>query len=427
MIVNGAAAGAGTAEAPAPGLLHPLRHHGFALIAGASLVSNVGVWMRDTTSAWTVAGEAHHHSAVALVQAATALPVFLLALPAGVLADHYDRRRLLILCQLALAAAGTALAALSYAHMLSVGAIIVLALFAGSAAALAAPAFQAIVPRLVPAEDIRPAVALSSMSFNIARVVGPGLGAVLLASVGPAAAYACNVAAYGATILALLLVRSVSAGLAVRAPVAFRAELHEGFAFVGRSAGFRRILLRGSALYLCASCYLALTPLVAHDLMGSRPGVYGLLLAATGVGSIAGGVALSAAKRRGVADDTLLMACSGAGAAALLVLSQAHEPALASVALALAGGSTLIQLATLNAAAQLLLPEAIRGRGLAIYMAATFGCMAVGSLLWGAVSDVFSIGGALALGGLGFAAAALAGRALPLESAPVAVPAGAAP
>lgn len=287
--------------------------------------------MRDTTSAWAVAGEAHHHSAVALVQAATSLPTFLLALPAGVLADHYDRRRLLILCQVALAAAGAALAALSYAHALSVGAISVLALFAVSAAALA-----------------------------------------------------------------------------------FRAELHEGFVFVGRSAGFRRILLRGSALYLCASCYLALTPLIAHDLMGSRAGVYGLLLAATGCGSIAGGVVLSAAKRRGVGDDALLIPCSAVGAAALLVLSRSHGPASASFALAFAGGSTLIQLATLNAAAQLLLPEAIRGRGLALCMAATFGCMAVGSLLWGAVSDVFSIGGALALGGIGFAAAALAGRALSL-------------
>ena len=427
MTPNGAAARAGTRDAPAPGLLHPLRHHGFALIAGASLVSNVGVWMRDTTSAWTVAGEAHHHSAVALVQAATALPTLLLALPAGVLADHYDRRRLLILCQLALAAAGAALAALSYANALGVGAIVVLALFAGSAAALAAPAFQAIVPKLVPPEDIRPAVALSSVSFNIARVVGPGLGAVLLASVGPAAAYACNVAAYGATIVALLLVRSVSAGPAAPAPMAFRAELHQGFVFVGQSAGFRRILLRGSALYLCASCYLALTPLIAHDLMGSRPGVYGLLLAATGCGSIAGGAVLSAAKKRGIADDSLLAACSAAGAAALLVLSQAGGPALASFALAAAGGSTLIQLATLNAAAQLLLPEAIRGRGLAIYMAATFGCMAVGSLLWGAVSDVFSIGGALALGGLGFATAALAGRALPLAPVLGAAPAEATP
>jgi len=426
MTANGMAARAGTGEAPPPGLLHPLRHPGFALIAGASLVSNIGVWMRDTTSAWTVAGEAHHHSAVALVQAATALPTFLLALPAGVLADHYDRCRLLILCQLALAAAGATLAALSYAHALSVGAIVVLALFAGSAAALAAPAFQAIVPHLVPQEDIRPAVALSSVSFNIARVVGPGVGALLLASVGPAAAYACNVVAYGVTILALLLVRSASEGPAARTPVAFRAELHQGFVFVGQSAGFRRILLRGSALYLCASCYLALTPLIAHDLMGSQPGVYGVLLAATGCGAIAGGAVLSAAKKRGIMDDALLVACSAAGAVALFVLSQARGPVLASFALAAAGGSTLIQLATFNAAAQLLLPEAIRGRGLAIYMAATFGCMAVGSLLWGAVSDVFSIGAALALGGLGFALAALAGRALPLASAPGAVPSEAA-
>ena len=361
------------AKAPTPGLLHPLRHTGFALIAGATLVSNVGVWMRDTTSVWTVAGAAHNHSAVVLVQAATALPTFLLALPAGVLADHFDRRRLLILCQLGLAAVGAALAVLSYAHALTVEMIVVLAFLAG-----------------------------------------------------PAAAYACNVAAYGATILALLLVRAASEPPAARVPMVFWAELHQGFAFVGQSAGLRRILLRGSALFLCALCYLALTPLIAHDLMGSRPDVYGLLLAATGIGSVMGGAVLSKAKKQGTTDDALLVACSAAGAAALLTPSQAHEPALAGFALAVAGGSTLIQLATFNGAAQLMLPEAIRGRGLAIYMAATFGCMAVGSLLWGAVSDVFSIGAALAVGALGFALTALVGWTSPLAAASGTAPAGTA-
>jgi len=168
-----AANASSSVDAVPPGLLHPLRHPAFALIAGATLVSNVGVWMRDTTSAWTVANETAHHSSVALVQAATMIPTLLLALPAGVLADHFDRRRILILCQVALAAAGVALAVLSYTHALSLGAIVVIALFAGSAASLAAPAFQAIVPALVPTEDLRPAVALSSVSFNIARVIGP--------------------------------------------------------------------------------------------------------------------------------------------------------------------------------------------------------------------------------------------------------------
>ena len=393
---------------PAPGLLHPLTHGGFALIAGATLVSNVGVWMRDTTSAWTVAGDAHHHSAVALVQAATALPIFLLALPAGVLADHYDRRRLLIACQVALAAAGATLAALSALGLLGVGAIVLLALFAGSAAALAAPAFQAIVPDLVPREDLAPAVALSGVSFNIARVLGPSVGGLLLAAYGPAAAYTCNAAAYGATILALILVPVASQPAHIRTPVAFRAELHEGFAFIAQSPTFRGILGRGMALYLCAACYLTLTPLIAHDMLGRGSGTYGMLLAAIGLGSVAGSIVLSYARRRRMTDECLLAACAVAGAAALLMLSRAHGPLLASAALALSGGSMLIQLAILNAAAQVLIPEAIRGRGLAIYMAATFGCMAAGSLLWGALSDTFSIQAALVLGGLGYSLAALA-------------------
>lgn len=183
-----------TAERP-PGLQQALGHRGFALIAGATLVSNVDVWMRDTTSAWTMASHAHHHSAVALVQAATTFAVFLLALPAGVLADHYDRRRLLISCQVALAAGRVRTGGAGRSGCPHARSMILLALSAGSAAALAAPAWQAIVPSLVHRAEIPAAVAVSSIGFNIARVVGPAIGGILLAATGPAAAYACNAAA----------------------------------------------------------------------------------------------------------------------------------------------------------------------------------------------------------------------------------------
>lgn len=401
-------------SAAATGLLHPLIHPHFALIAGATLVSSIGVWMRDTTSAWTVASSTHGSASVALVQAATALPTFLLALPAGVLADHYDRRLILVLCQLVLAACGITLAVLSAMHLLGVGTIIVIAFVAGCAAALSGPAFQSIVPSLVPTSDIRPAVALSSVSFNIARVIGPSVGALLLATAGAAWAYACNAAAYVLTIAALLaLPRDVCPNRA-RAAIAFRAELHQGFAHVAQSAPFRRLLARAAALYVCAASYLALTPAIAHGLPGHSPGLYGVLLSAIGIGSLVGAAVLSGSKKRGVSDDTLLVACSAVGAVALLLLAMAREPVVACAALMLAGGATLIQLATFNAAVQLLLPDAIRGRGLSIYMAATFGCMAVGSLLWGAVSEALSIPTALVLAGLGFALAAWGGRQAPL-------------
>ncbi|MEI8144423.1 MAG: MFS transporter [Alphaproteobacteria bacterium] len=406
------------ADQPAPravGLLHPLVHHSFALIAGATLISSIGVWMRDTTSAWTVAGHANGAASVALVQAATTLPTFLLALPAGVLADHFDRRLILILCQLVLAAVGFVLAGLSWLDQLSVGAIVVLAFIAGCAAALSAPAFQSIVPALVPPADLRPAVALSSVSFNIARVIGPSIGGVLLATSGAAATYTFNAVAYLVTIGALLALPSNVCPNSVRAPVAFRAELHQGFAYVAQSSPFRRLLARAAALYVCAACYLALTPAIAHDILGKSPGIYGVLLSAVGIGSLVGAMLMSTAKKRGIDDEILLIACSATGAVALALLSIAREPILASAALALAGAGTLIQLATFNATAQLLLPEAIRGRGLSIYMAATFGCMAVGSLLWGAIAQAFSISVALVLAAIGFAFAAVAGRFLPLE------------
>ena len=398
----------------APGLLQPLVHSSFALIAGATLISSIGVWMRDTTSAWTVASAAHGSASVALVQAATAMPTFLLALPAGVLADHFDRRRILILCQLALAAAGATLALLSYLNTLSFGSIIAIAFVAGSAAALSAPAFQSIVPSLVPTDEIRPAVALSSVSFNIARVIGPSIGGLLLATAGPAASYSCNAAAYLLTIVALLALPRDVCPNHKHAQVAFAAELHQGFAYVAQSWIFRRVLARAAALYVCAACYLSLTPAIAHDILGRNPGIYGELLSAIGIGSLLSAAVLSTAKKRGITDNSLLVVCSSVDAVALLLLAIADEPILASAALLLAGGATLIQLATLNAAAQLLLPEAIRGRGLSIYMAATFGCMAVGSLLWGVMSEALSIQVSLVAAALGFAFAAAAGRYAPI-------------
>lgn len=404
----------GPPAAVARGFLHPLVHWSFALVAGATLVSSIGVWMRDTTSAWTVASSAHGLSTVALVQTAAALPTFLLALPAGVLADHYDRRLILIVCQLALAAAGGTLAILSWYGVLGVGSIIAIAFVAGCAAALSAPAFQSIVPSLVPADDIRPAVALSSVSFNIARVVGPGIGGLLLATAGAAATYAFNAVGYLVTIGALLCLSRDICPNRQRKPVAFGAELHQGFAYVAQSAPFRRLLARAAALYVCAACYLALTPAIAHDVLGRSANIYGILLSAIGIGSLAGAVVLSTAKKRGVSDEILLVGCSATSAVALALLAVAHEPVLASSALALAGGATLVQLATFNAAAQFLLPETIRGRGLSIYMAATFGSMAIGSLLWGAVSEALSIPTALVMASIGFGLAALAGRWLPI-------------
>ena len=407
--------GEAVASAPAPpGLFDPLVHRSFALIAAATLISNIGVWMRDTTSAWTVASGAQGSASVALVQAATLLPTFLLALPAGVLADHYDRRLILILCQLALAVAGATLAALSWLHALSVEIIVGVAFVAGCAAALSGPAFQSIVPSLVPTSEIRSAVALSSVSFNIARVVGPGLGGVLLATSGPAAAYSFNAAAYLITIGAIFALPSDVCPNRQRAPIAFASELHQGFAFVAQSPPFLRLLTRAAALYVCASGYLALTPAIAHDLIGKSPGVYGMLLSSIGFGSLMGAVVMSAAKKRGASDETLLIGGSAMGGVALALLALSQEPARASGALALAGGATLIQLATFNATAQMLLPESVRGRGLSIYMAATFGCMAVGSLFWGAVSQAMSIRTALTLAAIGFGLAAAGGRTLPI-------------
>lgn len=402
------------AEAP-PGAFAPLAHRAFALLWGATLVANIGTWMRDVGLGWMMTELSPSATLVAAVQAAATLPVVLLALPAGALADVLDRRRLLFAAQAGLGLLSLGLAVLAWLGWLTPSLLLLAALLGGVGAALSAPAWQAIVPLLVPRPVLRPAVALNALGVNIARAVGPALGGLVLAAAGAAAVFALDAVTF-LGILAVLAWWRAPAAERRAPPEAVGGALRAGLRYARASPALRRVLLRAGAFFLFAAAPWALLPLVARGTLGGGPGLYGLLLTAIGAGAVAGALLLPALRRRlAPAPGTMVLAGTAGVALAGLLLALAAVPALAVAACALLGLAWIAVLTALNVAAQSALPDWVRARGLALYLTVFSGGMMAGGLLWGAVAEAFGIAPALvAAAALGLGTGLLVrGQALP--------------
>ncbi|WP_345797264.1 MFS transporter [Castellaniella sp. MT123] len=371
--------------------LSPFRHRAFAVIWTATLVSNIGVWMQSAAGGWLMTALAPEPRMVALVQVASALPMFLLGLPAGALADLFDRRRLL----LAMEIVGTALTA-GFAILVAQGlvtpAVLLAFVFLTSAAAAAiAPAWQAIVPQLVEKrEDLAPAVALDSVSVNISRAIGPALAGVLIGSWGMAVPFAAYVVLNLACILALYRWHPAGRPVGDLPPEQFGNAILVGLRHARYNRPLRATLVRACGFFLFASAYWALLPLVASRQLAAGPAIYGLLLGAIGIGAIAGTVALPRLKAWLGVDRIVAVGTAGT-AVAMVLFALARQAPLALIAGALAGASWIAVLATLNVSAQMSLPGWVRGRGLATYATVMFGAMTVGSLAWGEFASLYGL------------------------------------
>ena len=397
----------------AAGALAPLRHRVFAVLWTATVLGNVGTWIRDVGSGWLMTSLAPSPLMVSLVQAASTLPVFALALPAGALADVMDRRRLLIGAQIMLGVVSLTLATLTALGVMTPWLLVLLVLAGGVGAALAAPAWQSSVPDMVPKADLRAAVALNSMGVNVSRAIGPALGGVLVAAVGVTATYLADASSYVIVIAALLWWRRQVAepdGPRENLPGAMRA----GLRFALHAEGLQRVLVRAVLFFSLGAAHWALLPLLARQTLGGGPGLYGFMLAGIGAGAVGGAMILPWLRQRLGGPEGLMLAGSLANAAAQAGLAVVGVEVAAVALCVLAGIAWIAVLTTLNATAQAVLPNWVRGRGLAIYMTVFSGAMAIGSLCWGQVAMWIGIPGALLVAASGCAAAALLGRALPL-------------
>lgn len=401
-------------KTPTPSAFSPLRQPVFAVLWAATILGNIGTFMRDVASAWLVTDLSGSPSAVAMIQVAGTLPIFLLAIPAGVLSDIVDRRKLLIGVQVLLALVSATLTGLALTGKLSVEILVGLTFLGGVGAALMGPTWQSIVPELVPKPDLRNAVALNSLGFNIARSIGPALGGALLVAFGAAATYGADVLSYVFVIAALVWWRR-PAGADDELREHFGAAFRAGLRYARASGELHRVLLRATLFFICASAIWALLPLVARRLLDGSAGFYGLLLGAVGTGAIIGAIALPRVRTRTDADGIMLGAAA-ITAAITAALAAAPPQWLAVILLLILGGAWIAALTTLNGTIQAILPNWVRGRGLAIYLTVFNGASAAGSLLWGVVAEAIGIHGTLVAAALALVVAAFAVMRLPLPA-----------
>lgn len=392
---------------PAPvGPWSPLQQPTFRALWLAILVGNIGTWIHDVAAAWVMAETTGSPLMVAAVQSATTLPVVLLAIVAGTLADIVDRRRYLIIAQLWMLLVASTLAVLAHLDMLRPWTLVALTFALGIGAAMAMPAQQATTPELVPRPMLGPAVALGSLSMNIARSIGPALGGLIVAQAGIAWAFAVNALSFLGVAIVLWRWRRSPASSALP-PETFGAALRAGLRYARQASVLQSVLVKAACFFVFASALTALLPIVVKQELGASAGTYGLLLGCIGIGAIGGAMLLPALRTR-FDPDAMVLAATGVYAGCMVALALLRNiPALYVVSL-LNGFAWITVLSSLQIAAQTSVPAWVRARALSLYIVVFSAGMAVGSLGWGLVAQAYGTPTALIVSAAGTVIAALA-------------------
>lgn len=372
--------------APAPAsALAPFRHGIFRAVWIATLVSSFGGMIQGVGAAWMMVSLDASPQMVTLVQASITLPIVMLALIAGALADAYDRRKLMMTAQAFMLVVSTALAVFAYLGAITPWLLLAFTFLIGCGAALNAPAWQASVGAMVPREDVPSAVALNSMGFNLARSLGPAIGGVIVAVAGAAMAFTANALSYVGLIAVLARWRPERERR--RLPrERLGSAIMSGIRYVGMSPNINSTLIRGFVTGAGASAVSALLPLIARDMIGGGPAIYGLLLGAFGIGAVGG--ALWSHRLRIAYSNELIVRCALVGSAVGIAISAVSTVLLLTMAaMLLCGLGWVLVVAILNATVQMSSPRWVVARALSLYQMATFGGMAGGSWLWGYVTE----------------------------------------
>lgn len=377
----------------------PLNSPVFRALWIATVISNIGTWMHDVGAGWLMTSLSPSPLLVALVQAATTLPMFLLALPAGAMADIVDRRKMLLSAQILGLAAAAVLAVLTLQGLTTPWVLLAATFVLGVAAALSAPVFQAIVPELVDKPDLPDAVALNSLGVNISRAIGPALGGVIVAVAGVPAVFALNAASVLAVLIVLVRWKRVPA-TRVLPPEHFFGALRAGFRYGRHSPAMRLVLVRTLGFFLFGSALWAMLPLIGRRELGLDAAGYGALLGCMGAGAVVGALLLKQLNKK-VAANTISIWAILLFAGATLTLALASNGWLAGAVMFAAGLAWIGMLTSLNVAAQMASPGWVKARALAVYLLVLQGAMTGGSILWGTLASRSSVAGTLTIAAAG--------------------------
>ncbi len=378
----------------------PLRQSVFRALWIASLFSNIGTWMHEVGAGWLMTTLAPTPVLVSAVQAASSLPMFLLALPGGVAADLLDRRRMLLVTQAWQAAVALGLGIATLTHHVTPWALLICTFALAAGSALNAPAWQSILPELVGTGELAAAVTLNSISFNIARAIGPALGGLAIAALGSAANFLLNAVSFLGVLAVLFRWSRESSSVSVLPAERFVGALRTGARYVRHAPFLHAVMVRGGLFVLCGSGLWALLPLVARFRLGVDADGYGILLGCFGSGAVAGAALITRLRRKRTAD-ALAFTGSLVFAGGMGILAWADRFWIAAVALAIAGGAWLTVLSGFSVAAQTAVPAWVRARALSFYLLVFYASMATGSALWGYVAKHSSSEVALSVGAAG--------------------------
>ena len=399
---------AGAATPAPPTALSPLKHLAFRMLWATWLVANTCMWMNDVAAAWLMTSLATSPLWVALVQSASTLPVLLLGLPSGALADMLDRRRFLIATQLWVAAVACLMCLTLWMGWMNAPILLALTFANGVGLAMRWPVYAAVVPELVPRHEMAPAVALNGVAMNASRIAGPLIAGTLIAAAGSGWVFGLN--AVLSIVAAFVLMRwkrphtpsplgNEPLGKAMRV----------GVQFVRQSPQLKGTLLRVAIFFFHSTALLALLPLVARGLKGGDAGSYTLLLAAMGSGAIVAALQLQRI-RQWLPREQLLLAGAALQSVCTVIVAFAPGLHVALPAMFVAGTAWITVANTLTVSAQMALPDWVRARGMATYQMAIMGSSALGAALWGQVSSMSSIHTGLAVAAVSGTLVMLAGQ-----------------
>ena len=387
------------------GALAPFQHGVFTMLWSTWLIANLCMWMNDVASAWLRTTLTAKPIWVALVQTAATLPVFLLGLPSGALADILDRKRFLFFTQMWVAVVGSLLSLAVFAGVVTPPLLLMLVFLNGIGLALRWPVFAAIVPELVPRPKLPAALALNGVSMNASRILGPLIAGAIIASLGSAWVFLLN------AVLSIVAAVVITRWQRVHRPdplgrESLRGAMRVGLQYVAQSYHLKGVLLRIAIFFFHSTALMALLPLVALLIKGGNAGTFTVLLAAMGAGAIASTFALPRL-RQALSRDRLVLLGATTQAASMAVMAVNTQLWIGVLAM-LAGGAAWITTAnTLSVSAQISLPDWVRARGMSMFQMAIMGAAASGAAVWGQVATWFSVPWALGLGAASGAVAML--------------------
>ncbi|KAF1070961.1 MAG: Enterobactin exporter EntS [Pseudomonas citronellolis] len=379
------------------GIFAPFGIAAFRIIWLCNLFANLGTWAQSVAAAWVVT-EAHASPlVVAMIQVASAAPLVLLSIMSGVMADNHDRRKIMLV-GLSIELSGAALVtALAFFGYLDPRMLIVSILWLSFGSSITIPAWQAAVNEQVPPRMVGDAVLLNSVNYNVARAVGPAIGGLLLSATGPAWVFLFNCLCYMALIWAIWQWRREVPKRSLPPEHIFEGVI-AALRFTQYSSVTRLVMLRSSIFGLGASAVWALLPLLAHRNPDGNASVYGYMLGALGLGAI-GGSAIVGRLRRWIGTSRLISLGGGTLGLVLLILGAVDNLWVLFPALVVGGGCWIAAVASYNSAVQILVPDWVKARALALYQTALYGGLAVGSFLWGHFAETLGVQGALLAAG----------------------------